>query len=283
MATFNYDSGTAATLDVASEERIENSAVKLKRAFVTLGQLKQSPWYLSVGQLHMPFGRYSSLMLSAADTRRIGRITGRGVVVGYDGSAASGDGWVSQAFIMQGKSNILTQKRHLDQVGASAAWMHHFKAQQYLQMGGGWVRNIADADSVFNGLYDFWDDSNTLKHRVPGLDAYMVVGNGPWRLGMEYVGTLRRLEYNTENFGHYHSIQASLDYAMDAHHIPSNLYAVYGHTHADNNDQAGLAYWATGAYMHLWKNTMQALEYRFNDLKSGGHEHQLLMQIGAYF
>jgi hypothetical protein len=280
IGSLSYDKAAGIAVD-----RTKNSNISLKRAFVTLGQLKRTPWYASFGQMYMPFGRYSSLMLSSALTTQLGRITGRGAVLGYYGLDAQDNGWLSTLFLMQGKTRPLNASSEIDQGGANISFSHHFNGKQHIQLGAGVVRNLADADHILETL-DAVDDKDQLTRRVPGMDAYAIIGYAPWRLSVEYVKALKSLEADSIVYGRYGAMQVALDYALGVRNIPSNLYLVYGHSSSASNLDVPKSNWAVGLYMHLWKNTLQALEYRYNRLYAGQtsvNEHSVLLQLGAYF
>lgn len=280
MGALTYDNGMGTAVD-----RTKNSNISLKRAFVTLGQLKRTPWYASFGQMYMPFGRYSSLMLSSALTTQLGRITGRGAVLGYYGLDAQDNGWLSTLFFMQGKTRPLSASSEIDQGGASVSFTHHLNGKQHIQLGAGVVRNLADADHISDMLYAE-ESEDQLTRRVPGVDAYAIIGYAPWRLSVEYIKALKSLEADSTVYGRYGAIQVALDYALGVRNMPSNLYFVYGHSRAASSFDMPKSNWAVGLYMHVWKNTLQALEYRYNRLYTGQtavNEHSVLLQLGAYF
>ena len=147
------------------------------------------------------------------------------------------------------------------------------------------MRNLADADHILETL-DAVDDKDQLTRRVPGVDAYAIIGYAPWRLSLEYVKALKSLEADSIVYGRYGAMQVALDYALGVRNIPSNLYFVYGHSRSASSFDIPKSNWAVGLYMHLWKNTLQALEYRYNRLYAGQtsvNDHSVLLQLGAYF
>jgi hypothetical protein len=63
--------------------RVSNSSVDLNMGFVNIGNLDKSPIYFTGGQLFVPFGRYSSAMVSAPLTMMFSRTKSRPFILGY--------------------------------------------------------------------------------------------------------------------------------------------------------------------------------------------------------
>ncbi len=70
--------------------RIDNSAFNLNMGFVNIGNLDKTPFYFTAGQLYVPFGRYSSAMISAPLTMNLARTKTRPFIVGYKSQEDTG-------------------------------------------------------------------------------------------------------------------------------------------------------------------------------------------------
>lgn len=70
--------------------RVTNSAMNLNMGFVNIGDLDRSPLYATLGQLYVPFGRYSTAMISATLPMMLTRIKSRPVILGYKSQKDSG-------------------------------------------------------------------------------------------------------------------------------------------------------------------------------------------------
>jgi len=62
--------------------RVGNSNLSLDKGFITIGNLNRSHLYGSLGQLYVPFGQYSTFMLSASLPQLLARVKARAVVLG---------------------------------------------------------------------------------------------------------------------------------------------------------------------------------------------------------
>ncbi len=71
-------------------QRVANSAFGLNMGFVNIGNLDASPIYFTAGQLYVPFGRFSSAMISAPLTMRLARTKARPFIIGYKSQQDNG-------------------------------------------------------------------------------------------------------------------------------------------------------------------------------------------------
>lgn len=74
----------------ATRQRVSNSSVYLNMGFVNIGNLDKTPFYFTAGQLFVPFGRFSSAMVSAPLTMRLARTQARPFIVGYKSQGETG-------------------------------------------------------------------------------------------------------------------------------------------------------------------------------------------------
>ena len=70
LIAFVYDNTPPTDM---SPRRIDNSRVLLERGFLTIGNLAKFPLYATMGQFYVPFGQYSSAMISDPFTKILGR------------------------------------------------------------------------------------------------------------------------------------------------------------------------------------------------------------------
>ena len=76
---FTYDSSPPTN----QGQRVNNSNIFLNKGFINIGNLERTPFYLTAGQIYVPFGRYSSSMVSAPMTLSVGRTKARTVILGF--------------------------------------------------------------------------------------------------------------------------------------------------------------------------------------------------------
>ena len=71
-------------------QRVSNSAFGLSLGFINIGNLDQSPFYFTAGQLYAPFGKYSSSMISGTLPMMVARTLTRPFILGYQSQGNSG-------------------------------------------------------------------------------------------------------------------------------------------------------------------------------------------------
>jgi len=70
--------------------RVTNSALRLRMGFINIGDLDESPYYFTAGQLFVPFGNFASAMASAPLVMIMGRTMSRPFILGYKSQADTG-------------------------------------------------------------------------------------------------------------------------------------------------------------------------------------------------
>ena len=281
LASINYNDSATAELD-----RTKHSSLYLKRAFITLGKLKKSKLYSTVGQLYMPFGRYSSLMLTSPIVVSMGRTTGRGAILGYYGIDTNNNGLNGSIYLMQAKTSTSKNINKLNDFGLNANWTHNYSDTNNIQIGSSWTHNLADSDHIRVVLNDA-DALHKLNKSLSGINFYTIIGIKDWRLGAEYTSALNNLIADSVDYDRFSSIHLEIDKAFGSTAIPSNLFLSYDQSWNAQSIQLPKNSWSVGAYSHLWKNTLQALEFRHNNNYENNsdliNKNILLMQFGVYF
>lgn len=175
-------------------------------AFITMGDFAKSPFYLSGGQMYLPFGRYESYMITdpLSDiypyTATIGKNNTLGIVLGYESHGHIIDPYV-RVFIAEndtkyGNGNIA--KQHGLDTGFK------YKSNNWnMNLGASYIANLADADSMvdvagsseFSGFHQ-----SRLQHNVEGLSVYGDVGIAKFDVLFEYITALRKFAPNDLSF-----------------------------------------------------------------------------------
>ena len=63
--------------------RVNNSRFFLNMGFINIGNLDKTPFYMTAGQLFVPFGRFASAMITGSLPMRLGRTKSRPLILGY--------------------------------------------------------------------------------------------------------------------------------------------------------------------------------------------------------
>ncbi|RUR05555.1 LbtU family siderophore porin [Legionella sp. km772] len=127
--------------------RIANSNIFLNTAFLTLGDLNKSPFYLTGGQLFLPFGEYGSSLLTAPFPARLGRMKQRPILLGFEPKFLPG--FNASAFIFKGDSFVNQNSGVVNNGGANLSYTLS-NAWFSLTTAGSYISNIADAGGMQN-------------------------------------------------------------------------------------------------------------------------------------
>lgn len=156
-----------------SNYRVSDSRLAVNKAFVTFGNFNESPIYGTFGQFYVPFGVYSSVMISSPLTKVLTRTKARSIEIGFmqqdPASALYGS-----AFIFRGDSHVGATAK-VNNGGLNVGYK--FK-REWLRgkVGAGVIGNIADSGGM--QVAGNFQNFEKIVHRVPGYDVNTVLGLG---------------------------------------------------------------------------------------------------------
>lgn len=245
-------------------QRAANSRLFLNKGFITLGNMQETPFYATLGQLYVPFGLYSSRMLTSTLPYVLGATRSRAFVVGYNPVADSH--LYGAAYIFHG--DILSPGRV--QGGANLGYRYR-KDHVFAELGASVISNIAESDgfqatgsSVFPG-FGASPATQRLVSRVPGVGTHLKLSYGNHSLKSEYVAAVTRfnaadLTFNGRGARPW-AVNVEYNYGFELKKIPGAISFGYGHS--------GEAYaltlprdtLITSLCMSFWKDTLATLEY----------------------
>lgn len=171
-------------------QRDTNSRFFLKRGFITVGNLRKSPFYGTIGQMFIPTGAFESHMISSPVTKLMARTRTRTLLAGFQ---QPGDqSWNGSAFVFNGD----TTSKHNVQYGmdlekGQGLWGYDSN------FGVTYTSNLAESDGMQdtggNGFEGFGTSSTAerIKHNVPALDFHASGRNGNIDYIWEILGAVR--------------------------------------------------------------------------------------------
>ncbi len=256
-----------------SRRRIDNSRIFLNKGFVTIGNFNRSPIYFSIGQMYLPFGRYSSNMISAPFTLIMARTNSRALLIGY--RTMEGAGLYASAYTFAGDARTSNAQK-LNQFGGDLGYDYQSGSSDY-NFGVSYIRSLADADGMQNtggAIFGGFAAPNAnpalnnelLARYVPGIDFHGVISVGRWVLLGEYVSALRAFNVNNMMFNNSGAKPLAMNFEA-AYNIPifgkPTSFAVgYGQT----NDALALNLprrrFIGVINMSIWRDTIASIEYR---------------------
>lgn len=289
--------------------RVTNSNVYVNNAFITFGNLNRNPLYATLGQVYVPFGSYSSYMVSAPLIRSMFRVRARALSVGFQ--EQDGDGLYGSLFTFRGDSRNGTNKSsHINQIGGNLGVRFDIKKLR-ANLGGSFINNVADAEGMqltsygaprFQGFASS-EGNQDLTHRVSGADLRATFDLGPFTWISEYTTALRSFDPVDMSFN-YHGAKPAGFHTEGVYHFglyerPMSITVGYDKTQEAlaigiPKERIGLSVGAV-----FWQNTLLSLQvthahnYSAKDVASGsngivfgpvGHSETAgVLQFDVYF
>jgi hypothetical protein len=293
-----------------SGQRVANSAFNLNMGFVNIGNLDQSPFYFTAGQIYVPFGRYSSGMVSAPLTMIETRTKARPFILGYKSQTPSGpfaavygfSGDTTLGSSAVGGVNlgyVFTVLHTAGEIGASFI--------SSLDNAGGMQSNGSVPGTTFAGFSSRGNGNEAVK-KIPGAGGHISLSFERYNLIAEWVGATEPFRTSDLSFNgngaQPQALQLEAGVTFMAFDKPSSVSAGYQRTSqalALNLAEQRIS----GVFnISIWKDTVESLEYRHdidygrnqfangaapagvvnqNTLGTGASSDTVLIQIGVYF
>jgi hypothetical protein len=258
-----------------NNSREESSRVFINKAFIVIGDFSKSPLYSSFGQMYVPFGTYSTNLVSTPMTRTMARLQERAFLIGFQ--QQSQDSFYGAGYIFRGDSHAGSTSR-LDNGGFNLGY--RFVAGNYSgNFGGGVVANLADSQGMQNngngssgpnwggfGAVGGYGNEMIAK-RVPALNLRGLFSIGSTiDLLAEYVGALTSFSQNDLTYNSHGAKPQAMDfeaaYTFTAFDRPTSIALGYARTKDALALELSAQRYSIVLNTSWWKDTLQSLEYR---------------------
>lgn len=266
--------------------RIGSSNIALNKGFITLGNLNESPVYFTIGQIFLPFGQFSSNLISSPLNVPLARIKSRAVVLGY--APQEGEGIYAAVSAGRGSSFI-----------GSGGKVNQFTGNVEYIFTNDWLfadvavsaaSNIADAKSfqsnglptVVPGVFSGFSNaaaSEKLSHVVPALDVRAKVSAANFTAIAEYDVAVRRFAVADLSFNGKGARPAALhvegSYRTTLLGKPAQAAVAYDQTFQALALNLPKRRYGAAASTSLFRDTIQSIEllherpYSKSDIASG--------------
>lgn len=180
-------------------EEDDTEPMDVDEAFITLDGEDVLPLYLMAGKMYVPFGDFTSNMISDPLTLEVGETRESAVLVGFDINGLYGTIYAFNGDVEEADDD----DNHVDNFGASLGYALE-KDTMTLDVGVSYINNLIDSD----GMGDSYDDAvaeadelgNVLEldDYVGGFGAHIVVELGSLNLIAEYVGAIDDIDYQLD-------------------------------------------------------------------------------------
>jgi hypothetical protein len=266
--TFTYNSGGE-----GQANEVNNSDLQLGQGFVTIGDLTTTPVYGSFGQMYMPFGRYTSYMISSPSTKTLGRIQARGMNLGYHADNEEVSPFAA-VYGYQGSTEIDGNEASNDDVedyGANAG-LNFSHGDYSATLGTSYTSNIASSsgfqgDGSEGSGFSQSSTSEDLANRVPGVDVNALFSYTDYTLLAEYVTATEEFNQNDLSYNGSGAKPQALDvefaYAFTLWH-PSYVAAAYGQSWQALSLGVPRKNYGIVYNTSIWRNTALSFELMHN-------------------
>lgn len=292
-----------------SNQRVANSSVGLGMGFINIGDLDSSPYYFTAGQIYVPFGRFSSAMISTPLTTILGRTKSRPFILGYQSQGESGPYAAIYGFKADttyadtgiGGVNIgYTFKGDPVSGEVGASFMSSIDNSGGMQANGAGTNLFGGFSSITNG--------NEAVKAIPAIDAHGILRFDRYNLTAEWVGATERFRTQDLSYDGHGAKPQALQLEAGATFMAFNKPSSVGIGYQWSKETLALRlpeHRISGVYnISIWKDTVESLEYRHdidfhqnqyangaapsnlvntNTLGSGGSSDTVLVQVGVYF
>ena len=159
-------------------EEDDTEPVDIDEAYIFLGNTDEFPLFCQVGKLYVPFGNFESHMISDPLTLEIGETRETAIVVG-----AEFNGLHASTYAFNGDINESGDDDEIKCFGIDAGYI--FENDTFgIDVGMGWINNLADSDTLGDTLPSEIDDY------VDGITAHAIISWQGLQLIGEYLGAL---------------------------------------------------------------------------------------------
>ncbi|MBA3535240.1 MAG: LbtU family siderophore porin [Tatlockia sp.] len=248
--------------------RVSNSVFSLNMGFVNIGNLDKSPVYFTAGQMYVPFGRYSSSMISSPLPLRLTRTKSRPFILGYKSQGDHGP----YAAIYGFKAD--TGLGHSSIGGVNLGYTIR-AGETSGDIGAGYISSITDSTGMQDtgsapftsfGGFASATNGNELIHKVGGIDVHGNLSFDRYSITAEWVGSssafrVRDLSFNGQG-ARPQAGQLEAAVTFMAFRKPASVAVTYQWT----KDSLALnlpKHQYGGVFnISIWRDTIESIEYR---------------------
>jgi hypothetical protein len=259
-----YDNDQAMT----AGNRVQKSRVYLNKAFITFGDFTKSPYYASVGQMYLPFGRYASSMVTPPYIRTIGRTKARAILVGFKDQGANS--FYGETYDYRGPSG------RANKWGLDGGMNFTINSKISGLIGASYISTLADSvglqDTGTTTGFQGFGENGQPTNRVPAYDVYGQLTLNPFNITAEYLKATKSFKQSELSYNDHGAEPSGYNiegaYTFNMMNVASSWAIGYQHTSEALAIGVPKQAWSTTLNMNIWKDTLLSFEFR-HDINYG--------------
>lgn len=288
---------------------MDNAAFSLTSGFVNIGKIDVIPCYFTAGQITVPFGKFSSSMVSAPLPSIVGKTKARPFLLGYKSQDSSGP--YAAVYAFRSTTDIggdADEGANLDYIIDSTNMMADFGVSWINALDESFGMQINGAPRGFFGGFGSWMNGSEAIENVPGFDAHLNLSIERFNFSVEWLtatGTFRSQDLSFNGLGAKPSAgQTEANVTFMAFDKPASFGVGYQWTREALALNVPKQRISAVFNISIWKSTVESLEYRhdidygrfqfangaslpgvqnLNILGTGRALDSVVAQIGIYF
>ncbi len=306
-----YDNSPPNANGSTNAQLVTNSRVYVDHAFITIGRLSRSPYYLTIGQRSVPYGHYVSYMISNTYPQQIFKTRDRAILVGY--SPLNNVGPYANAFVFKGDTKSGGGQNNINNFGSDVGILFdNRKVSGDVGISG--ILNVADSLGMQNngitdptqfrgfGFGPNGQPAENMVRKVPGINLHTNFSWNKWTLIAEGNTATSRFSAQDMNFNAHGAkpaaVHSELVYAFNVANRPTSWAIGYDHSWQALSLMLPQARYITTVTTSFYKDTIESLEFKreinypnavaaggqgVSVIHSGHFANTVTAQIGYYF
>ncbi len=160
------------------EEGEENGHLIIDEGTITLGNAEKSPFHLTAGKMYVPFGSFTSAMVSDPLTLELAETRDTALLAGFAKA-----GWHGAAYTFNGEVDQTGGNDTMKTFGANLGYTLEEDAWQ-IGLGAGWLNNLGNTNTMRDHLAT---TSTTVDGFIEALALHGRLQYGNWGVLAEYI------------------------------------------------------------------------------------------------
>ena len=167
----------------------DETSIDLDAGYITMGNTKKYPLYLTLGKIYVPFGALlthfpSDPLVALPLTLLFGEISEKALLVGFEYS-----GFLFSGYVFNGDVNDAGDSDHIKSFGFNANYTLPESIPFGLLVGASYITNVADTDGIADGL-----GIKEIADSIDGFASYLQLSYKGLFLDAEYMRALEKFQ-----------------------------------------------------------------------------------------